>query len=389
MMTSLLYRVVDWVEYYKLDRLAFVLVCFVLCSYNWQQTLFLSPDSHTYIRWAELLVSHDFNFSAYLRDNNFFTPPIFYLLPVTIIAGLKSISTDNWQTLFQAINTAALATCLWVYYRIAIQVRLRRWLVATSLVILMSCVDFLVWPHYLLSDMLFAMLVMILIGLHTTQTSEKYPRPSILVLTLLVLLARPSSVPFVGAVILFWIVRSRAIDSKKLAILVLGTIIAATVLFVALVSYGIEHPGNSQVEFITKLASEGIVVHDRPDTWLAPPDSVGSIATLYVIRTAYFFMPFHNDFSFLHNLMNAVSLGYILVGVFLGAIVGIKKNPTIQPALLLLSLVCLFTTLFQAATIIDYDWRYRFPVILPMTIIATIGFQSAFNILKRIDPTQS
>jgi len=388
-MINLLHRLVDWFEGHKLDRLVCLLVCLVLCGYNWQQTLFLSPDSYTYIRWAELLISHDFNYAAYLRDNTFFTPPIFYLFPVSVIATLKSISADNWQTLFQVINTAALAVCVGLYYRIAMQLQLRRWLIAASLIALTACADLLVWPHYLLSDMLFAMLVMALLVAHTNQAAEKYSGLTVGALTLLVLVARPSSLPFVGAVIAFWLLKNMTIDSRRLLILAISTIITATTLFVVLVSYGMDFPGNSQVDFITKLAVEGVIIHDRPDTWLVPPESPGTIARLYMFRVGYFFMPFHNDFSFVHNAMNAVSLGYILVGGTLGTAVALKRNLLVQSPIFLLVLICLFTTLFQAATIIDYDWRYRFPVMLPLTLLATLGFQAALTAIQRGDFARS
>ena len=388
-MINLLHRLVDWFEGHKLDRLVCLLVCLVLCGYNWQQTLFLSPDSYTYIRWADLLISHYFNYAAYLRDNTFFTPPVFYLFPVSVIATLKSISADNWQALFQVVNTAALAVCVGLYYRIAMQLQLRRWLIAASLIVLTACADLLVWPHYLLSDMLFAMLVMALLAAHINQAAEKYPGLTVGALTLLVLVARPSSLPFVGAVIAFWLLKNMTIDSRRLLILAISTIIAATTLFVVLVSYGLDYPGNLQVDFITKLASEGVIIHDRPGTWLAPPESLASIATLYFIRMGYFVMPFHHDFSMAHNTMNAVSLGYIITGIVLGAVMGLKKNLLVQHSVLLLILICLLTTLFQAATIIDYDWRYRFPIMLPMTLLATLGFQAVVNAVQRGDAAKS
>ena len=46
-------------------------------------------------------------------------------------------------------------------------------------------------------------------------------------------------------------------------------------------------------------------------------------------------------------------------------------------------LLSLFVATFHSFILIDYDWRYRFPIILPLLILFPI---SSENIIRKINP---
>ena len=58
----------------------------------------LAVDTPTYSRWADVLIGLGFNFSAYLGNQDFVAPPIFYLLWITVVAALKTVLGSSWMT---------------------------------------------------------------------------------------------------------------------------------------------------------------------------------------------------------------------------------------------------------------------------------------------------
>lgn len=62
------------------------------------------PDSHTYSRWADALIALRFNLAAYLREQSFVVPPVFYILWTVVIALLKTILGSSWAAGVLALN---------------------------------------------------------------------------------------------------------------------------------------------------------------------------------------------------------------------------------------------------------------------------------------------
>lgn len=59
------------------------------------------------------------------------------------------------------------------------------------------------------------------------------------------------------------------------------------------------------------------------------------------------------------------------------------KNSNVYKYIFLIFILSTFIALFHAFTLIDYDWRYRFPLLLPMLI--SIGFNLDFLLLRVVN----
>ena len=92
-----------------------------------------SLDSATYMQWADLLISHQFNLVSYYRDNAFINHPVFYTLPVSIFAIMRLTMNDQWVLGCQVANLVALFFVLFLYIKISLHLRIRKWLVSFSL----------------------------------------------------------------------------------------------------------------------------------------------------------------------------------------------------------------------------------------------------------------
>ena len=110
----------------------FLFVYTILASVALYKGSVQSLDTATYMQWADLLIGHQFNLVSYYRDNPF-THPVFYTLPVSVFAILRLTMNDQWVLGFQVANLVALLFSLFLYIKISLHLRIRKWLVSFSL----------------------------------------------------------------------------------------------------------------------------------------------------------------------------------------------------------------------------------------------------------------
>ena len=124
-----------------------------------------------------------------------------------------------------------------------------------------------------------------------------------------------------------------------------------------------------------------MIIHDRPDTWVDIPNNFFDVMIIYFLRFVYFFNPYASTFSILHIVLNVFQTILILSSIIIWSLfkTHIKIHDKIFFFILILSL---FITAFHSFILIDYDWRYRFPIILPLLMLFPLSIE---NILKKIN----
>lgn len=366
----------------RLADFSLAAVCLLLLAIHLRSGLRLSPDSHTYIAWAKVLRDDGFDVVPYLSHNAHVSSPLFYLLPVALIAALQQIFGAAWQTVFLIVNLGLMLAMLALFRQIAFGLGVRPHICACLFPVFLVSADLLTWPHFLLSDMLFALLVLaaVWLALRDRPPSWRQSCAGGLVL-LLILVARPSAPPalaVVGGYMILSRLRSdlpQSINWRVGATLVLGSL----VLLLSAIGYGLlMHAvlagqfASEQSSFIARMVAKGMVVHDRPDTFVTMNGGAVDIARLYGLRLLAYFSPYASTYSLPHLLGNGVVLGLPLAALL--AVVGRKSEltpPQWQAVALLLAL-CLGFAMFHAATLIDYDWRYRFPIVAPLLLFTAV-----------------
>jgi hypothetical protein len=58
------------------------------------------------------------------------------------------------------------------------------------------------------------------------------------------------------------------------------------------------------VEYLINMVDNGMIVHDRPNTWLDKPDNFIDVVFIYCLRLINFFNPYASTFSILHLVYN-------------------------------------------------------------------------------------
>jgi hypothetical protein len=376
------------------DRPAFLLVLAWLLAVNLLRPIQLSPDSNTYIAWADKLMELRFNWAAYLAWNDFFTPAWFYLVPVTLVALLRTALAEAWAQGLLVVNLTCVAFMLLAFWRCSRLLGAAPWAVVTGLVCLAASTDLLVWPHYMLSDTLYAALVMGAVW-HTLHRLVKQA-PShwgmgmgmaLLPWAAMAALSRPAAPAFIAALLtaplLAW---CAARWCRSGTVLLLALTAAAMLMAVSYAFFILVLPdawpalSNSLgFQFALVHVNEGGVVHHRPETYIGSPQGFGGVVKLYLLRLASFFSPYAAGFSKLHVALNCLQGGVLAIGL-----VGVlwrfhDLSAPQRAAVLFLMAVAGCTAAYHSAILIDYDWRYRFPTVIPLTLVAILGFSAAWR----------
>ena len=358
-----------------------ILISFSLISYYILNTGYsMSSDSERFARWADELIKLNFNiFDFFLIDKFTVRPHLFFFsVPVFLIAVCKVIFVNEWQFAFLLLNLILVFFSLVFFVKSLLLIKVRPILIALTLPIIVISVDMLIWPRFILSDMIYAFLVLyvthfIIRGI----IIDRINYLKLFIIIFLLFASRPSSIPVVVAIMLFIVISKFQIFLKQKNILLFVLAIFISIPFVLGLAYliiEINFSGIAKIDFLTDMVKKGMIIHDRPETWISKPDNFIDILFIYFLRLINFFNPYASTFSILHISLNVIQISIILLSISIWSFFGshIKIYNKIFLFILLLSFS---VAAFHSFILIDYDWRYRFPIILPMLMLLPISLE--------------
>jgi hypothetical protein len=349
-----------------------------------------SPDTATFITWAKALTGHKFNLFAYYSDVSFHVPPLFYTVPTTIFAIFMVVFNEYWVMAYLILNLIAVFFVLFLYVKIALYLNIRKGLVVLSLLVFLVSVDFLLWPRYILTDTIFAALVMLTIYTVIVGSGGRTGYYMwVVLLSVILLFSRPSSSPVITTLLFFVFMErlSQRLLIKKtlflrLSVLTLFSSALYSTLIMASTAGIIE---SNMFEFWRSWIERGVVINARPETYITYEASFLGAAKLHIYRFVGFFTPFARDFSLTHNVLNGLLLlgSYIIIfALFPYSFIDFESNNSRATAIALISTLIVVMAISTSAILIDYDWRYRYPVIAPLIFLATLIFDNFINSRK-------
>lgn len=401
------------------SRFVFALIFLLHGGFILGVGLINSPDSGTYSRWADQLIAVHFNYAEYAKRISFVIPPLFYAGWVTLVAIIKLVCGSYWQQAIIFINL--LAHCGVGVLVVQLTYRITRQAGAAWLSLLIFCIAFDIfnWPRYVLSDStflclsftLFFLLSGLLIGDESKSAGHSAkPRNStrflpLIILCPLALLWRPTGVLLFAVVFagVFLLLRERARAAKQQE----GNgslasragqkrMIAVSVVLLCVLGFWLGHAALVQqperwpfralsgaIQRNAEDYAQGTVLHGRRDTYHVPPVSLGDYALISADRFKHFFHPVYSGFSRSHKILSLLFFmpvylfGSIALALWLTAKTGLGRR---EESILTLLFGCvLIFALFHSVTQLDYDWRYRLPVLPHFIVIAATGFAMLSN----------
>src|SRR6478609_6326036 len=113
-----------------------------------------ATDTATYARWADRLIAHNFNVVAFLRQETFTAPLVFYIVWITFVALAKVAAPVLWPMVIAGINAACCAATAY-----AVESVTKDRIGAVIAAIALACAtDLLLFAPYAISDILFTAL---------------------------------------------------------------------------------------------------------------------------------------------------------------------------------------------------------------------------------------
>lgn len=256
------------------------------------------------------------------------------------------------------------------------------------LVLWLTCCDLEQWSLYVLSDATFVALNVFLLYLYAapllsgTGKRSKLNWALSIIIAAIVLMYRPTAVfllaPFAMLPALFAAMK-RTRSLAPYVVGCLGLFIVAAFAHAALMRHPEIWPFRLARSYINVVAAEypkGIVVDGRPSTYHMHPSSMVDFFFVTTHKFVAFFSFAAREFSPIHILLNMVWFVpvYVLaaVGCFEIARASIRHGRALVT--LFLALAPLPLAIATALTILDYDWRYRAPILPHLVLLAGIGF---------------
>ncbi len=358
-----------------------IIVCFLLIAYYHLNSGFsMSSDSERFSRWADDLIRLDFNLYEFFSiDKASHRPSLFFFsVPVVLIALCKVIFVNEWQFAFLILNLSLVFFSLIIFVKCLLLIKVKPVFISLTLPLILISVDILIWPKFILSDMIYAFLV--LLGVYFIIKGIINNKINYLELSIIIFLlfaSRPSSIPVVFAIVFFIIISRFQIFLRQKNIILFILLIFISIPFILGLAYlFIEFNFNdiAKVDFLTGMVKDGMIIHDRPETWVKEPKNFIDVVYVYFLRLINFFYPYASTFSVVHIALNAIQIVLILFSIFIWSFFGvhIKIHDKVFLFILLLSFS---VAAFHSFILIDYDWRYRFPIILPLILLFPISLE--------------
>jgi len=354
-----------------------ILISFSFITYyHLSKGFVMSSDSFWYSEAADDLIKLDFKLHIYYFKNTHVIPSFFYTFPILLIALSKLFFGAEWQNAFMTFNLILVFFSLILFSKSLLLLKVRPLVISLAILLLTLSSDLLTWPRYILTDMVSSFLVTAIVYVVIKSIiKEKSYYFLITLLIILMILTRPTSLAFILAIFCFILISKFKVNFNPKLILLFIFSLFIFIPFILAILYQLMEvylSSNRKAFFLIDMVRDGMIIHDRPETWIDNPNTFFDIVNLYFMRLIYFFTPYVKNFSTIHIILNTLQALVILSSISIWLFLGEKYN-SINKVILLILLISVSVASFHSLTLIDYDFRYRFPIIMPLIIIFPIS----------------
>lgn len=363
----------------------------------------LAADAGWYADAGQRLAAYHFNYREYFQSVTATISPVFYIGFVTLVALCRTLLGAHWLAGVLVLNLMALACTGALLVNLVLHLTHSKAGAWSALILFLICADMFNWARFVLTDTLFMAEAFALFYFIARAFLEELPRRAVRywgMATLLLLLApfcRPTGVlllvPFSGALVLWLWRRNPARRGQPLKFhpalwgVLIISLIFGSVADAVLMQNSSLWPSSAEtlrLPYYAKLYNQGCIVNARFDTYVAAPQTLFDYLAISARRLFYFFafyLPV--GFSRGHNLLLAVFFipTYVLITFeFYGLVkrrVGLKGDGEVV-AVLAIGFITFFAY-FHAHTEVDFDWRYRLPIMPHLILLAALGVATLSN----------
>ena len=344
----------------------------------------MSPDSQAYAYWSARLVESGFDYPALIAEADVGFPAILYALFGTLLALLRLAFGEGWATAAVVLNLAAHVALGILVVRLTARVTASGAAAWGALLLYLGCFDLLMWVPFVLSDATFVLLAFGIFTLAAARIlGDSRGWTAVLLPAAAGVFYRPTGMVLLPD--LAWAIFLSKTRGKKIR---RGPVLAALAFIAAagalVFAWFVQEPGRWPLDALSvsfrNVAAEyalGEVVSGRPETYHQPPAALTDFLLISADRFVHFFAIGAADYSAAHWL---AELAFFLPGYALALWLAIAlwrgrtgfAGPERKVFLAAFGAVLSYA-LFHALVQVDFDWRYRIPILPHLILLAAGG----------------
>lgn len=335
-----------------------------------------STDTIRFIQWANEMKINPLSALSYLFQERGIDGVMFYFS--VLYFKISLILNDNFKYFFILLNSICFISIIHLIKKLSFKIKYY-YLIPFFISI---NYDYIIWTNYLLTDFFFSFLCLLFI-LNLSLNNLKYI--NILLILLLVFTRPPGivSVLIYLQYITFIKVLGNTISLKKnfFYLVIIYSVITI------LISFSLFYNVFPEIFYDTfqyhrSYYFEGVIINDRPHTYVEVPKNIFDIIKIILLRFISFFIFYDELFSIKHNILNFL----VFIPLYLLSLYTLFKFSAYeidQKKIIVTMIITIISfCFFHSILLIDYDWRYRVPCLIPISILAAMAFEK-FNFSKQ------
>ena len=301
-----------------------------------------------------------------------------YLL---ILSLARLMAPHDWPAVMVAFNVICSGVLAVMLVDVAKRSMRSALAVLTALLLYAVCYETLQWMPFIVTDPMFGVVAFVPFAIVARRILDprEPARPLLLVLSLLIaVLTRPPGVLLIPLVLFVELALvQKRVGARSATIFIVASALAAIFVRTAIVY----HPAIWPVGFLRPKIEEfagrekkGEVVYDLKESYRQPPRTPIDHVVIEGDRFVRFFQFTTPGYSRAHQLINVIYFVPLYALVLVGLLAGLRAgDPRRRAFVIALAMWIGLFALYQSLTVLDYDWRFRLPILPQCILLATCG----------------
>ena len=347
----------------------------------------LSHDSENYHKYGKFLAENLFFFFS-RNDIPVGFPFPFYYFNGFYYGLYYFFFVDNWETYFFLFNLILIFLTAYTSQYILKKLGINNYIISIVPLFFILSPDYFLWTRYILMENIKNLLIVItllyLITLDKKKDIDLKSTIKALLFFIFIFLFNANLQPLALYLLLFLFFKKLNFNIYNLFNLI---VFLSPLIFIFLFNE-MSNPFLNQLKdihalnFIFEWNLKGVVIHDRPSTFLQNDGSILFLIKLFFFKIFYFISPYFYEHSNFNNLSKILFYFFFYILIFLQFIYFSKDNFKIMNAYKMILYLIIFIILYSAFTFIDYDFRYRFKIVPLLIILGSITLNEILIKLK-------
>jgi hypothetical protein len=353
-------------------------------AYTLLAGVWMAPDSQAYAYWSARLVDSGFDYPTLLAEASVGFPAILYALFATLLALCRLAFGDGWAAAAVALNFVAHVALGLLIVRLTVRVTRSAAAAWGALLLYLGCFDLLMWVPFVLSDSTFVLLAFGIFVLAAARIlGDARGWITVLAPAAAGIFYRPTGMVLIPDLV--WAIYLSRTGGKPIRRWPAAAALTAIVAVGALVfAWLVQDPArwpldtlSTAFRYVGSDYAQGQVVSGRPETYHGPPAALIDLLLISADRFVHFFAPGAADYSAAHW---AAELAFFLPCYALASWLAVAlwrgrtdfAGPERKVFLAAFGALLSYA-LFHALVQVDFDWRYRIPVLPHLILLAAGG----------------